>query len=267
VLTRPQALVNWKKIAGGPASITGSTGSITCVRRGRIVFSVLLNYVTQELVVACSSGIFIVELEGNGSPKRHHMTLADVIKGGKPVTFGPIPPGSPWDNSKYFTTFLGSETKTGYAGNMDSMDILSAADRKRFSRYDQPGGPARILYLSSLRLSSDPMGFILANGEKITEWIHWIPFVRFARHGNEKTLRLFEILHSTPQTKDGILMATSPIYSVFRQFEDMVAVDVNFLRRFPNPSKYRSTLIVAPLNNEWVNSLMQQHCYREIILD
>lgn len=268
VITQEKSLRRWKRIAGGPVSITGSTGAITCVRRGMIVFSVLLNYITQELVVACSSGTFIMELKCDGSSRCCRLTLADVLKKGRAIGFNPIPAGRPWDKSKYFTAFLGSETKTGYAENMDDIDILSPDERKRFGRYDQPGGPARILYLSSLQSASDPMGFILANGEKITEWIHWIPFVIFARRGQERILRIFEISQETPRTKEGILMATSPIYSVFQDFDERgTALDVNFLRRFPNPSRYRSTLIVAPSNNEWVNSLMQQHCYREIILD
>lgn len=267
VIAKAEALEQWKKIAGGPASITGTTAALTCVRRGRIIFSVILNYITQELAVACSSGVMIIKLEDYNSLKQSRLTLADVIKKGEAIEFNPIPAESPWDNYKWFTTFLGNATKKGYAENMEDSGILSEDERKLFGRYEEPGGPARILYLSSLHLPEEPMGFILANGEKITEWIHWISFVRFAKHGDKKVLRLFEIFQARPWTKEGILMATSPVYSVFQRFDGIVAIDVNFLRRFPNPSRYRSTLIVAPFNNEWVNHLMQQLCYREIILD
>lgn len=267
VITDKEILTHWGRIADSPASITGATAAITCVRRGRIVFSVLLNYITQELTVACSSGIVIIKLDGYDTLKQHRLTLAEVIKKGKSVEFNPISADSPWDSFKYFTAFLGSAHKIGYAENIKDSDIFSDEEREQFVRYKEPGGPARILYLSSLQLIEEPMGFILANGEKITEWIHWIPFIRFAKQGDRRTLRLFEISQARPWTKDGILMATSLIYSVFQQFDGIVALDVNFLRRFPNPSKYRSTLIVAPFNNEWVNHLMQQLCYREIILD
>jgi len=111
------------------------------------------------------------------------------------------------------------------------------------------------------------MGFILANGEKITEWLHWLPHIIFAREGQEKMLRLFEISHERPLTKEGILMATSPSYSVFQQFDGITAVDVNFLKRIPNPSRYRSTLMVALRGNEWVNHLMEQLCYRELVFE
>lgn len=267
IIALPEAQERWKKIAGGPASITGSTASITCVRRGSIVFSVILNYITQELIVACSSGVRIIKLEDCDSLKHNRLVLADVVKRGRVVEFNPISPETPWDNFKYFTTFLGNEKKKGYADNILDSDILTDEERQQFMRYEEPGGPARILYLSSLHLPEEPMGFILANGEKITEWIHWIPFVRFANQGERKILRLFEVSQARPWTKEGILMATSPIYSVFQRFDGRVALDVNFLRRFPNPSRYRSTLIVAPFNNEWINYLMQQHCYREIVLD
>lgn len=267
LIANGKTLGYWEEMAECPASITGAVAAITCVRRGRIVFSVVLNYITQEIAVACSSGIVIVKLDGYDTLKHRRLTLAEVIKKGKPIEFNPIPADSPWDNSKYFTAFLGSAHKIGYAENIKDSDILSEEERVRFVRHREPGGPARILYLSSLQPAETPMGFILANGEKITEWIHWIPFVRFAKHGDGKALRLFEIFQARPWTKDGILMATSPIYSVFHQFDGIVALDVNFLRRFPNPSRYRSTLIIAPFNNEWVNHLMQQLCYREIIID
>lgn len=267
IISQNKALEGWEKIGGGPASITGASAAITCVRRGRIIFSVLLNYITQELIVACSSGVKIIKLENYGLLKHSRITLIDVVKKGKTIDFNPISPESPWDNFKYFTAFQGSEKKKGYAENMRESDILAEEEREKFIRYKEPGGPARILYLSSLHLPEEPMGFILANGEKITEWIHWIPFVRFSKCGERKNLRLFEISQTTPHTKEGILMATSPIYSVFQRFDGIMALDVNFLRRFPNPSRYRSTLIVAPFNNEWVNYLMQQLCYREIILD
>jgi hypothetical protein len=267
VISDKDAITRWEEMAKGPASITGSVAAITCVRRGRIVFSVVLNYITQEITIACSSGIVVIKLDGGDTLKRHRLTLADAIKRGHPIDFNPIAADSPWDDSKYFTTFMGSAGKTGYAQNIEDSDILSEKEREQFIRHREPGGPARILYLSSLQSASEPMGFILANGEKITEWIHWISFVRFARHGDKRALRLFEISQARPWTKEGILMGTSSIYSVFHSFDGIVALDVNFLRRFPNPSRYRSTLIVAPFNNEWVNHLMQQLCYREIIID
>jgi hypothetical protein len=266
VIARKEALEKWEAVSQSPASITGATAAITCVRKGRIVFSVVLNYVSQELTVACSSGITMVKLDENDTAKGRKFGLQEVFKRGVAVKFNPISPESPWDHSKYFTTFCGSDRKTGYRENIEASQIMPSEDREAFIRHRAPGGPARILYLSSLQPESQPMGFILANGEKITEWIHWLPFVIFARHGNERILRLFEISHERPLTKEGVLMAASPPYSVFQLFGGKMAVDVNFLKRFPNPSRYRSTLIVAPHGNDWVNHLMKQLCYREIFL-
>lgn len=263
-LAQKEMMENWEKIAERPASITGSVSAITCVRRGRIIFSVLLNYITQELIVACSSGIKSIKLADCGS-NGGTVVFDRVMSAGRPIEFSLAP--NDWDCQKYFTAFMGAEGKTGYAENIRDSEILPPNELKTFGRYHEPGGPARILYLSSLHLKEEPMGFILANGEKVTEWIHWLPFIRFAKQGDKRTLRLFEISHARPWTKEGVLMAAAPIYSVFQQFDGITAMDINFLKRFPNPSRYRSTLIVAPYNNEWVNHIMQELCYREITLE
>lgn len=268
LLADDEVIAHWGDLAENPASITGTVSAITCVRRGRIIFSVLLNYVTQELIVACSAGIKIIKLTDlpNQSGGKA-LTLEQIKSQGKTVEFNSIQEDGSWDRFKHFVTFLGGEGKTGYAENFRDSEILAEEDGIAFKRYKEPGGPARILYLSSLHLAEETVGFILANGEKITEWIHWLPFVRFASQSGRKTLRLFEISHARPCTKEGVLMSTSPSYSVFQQFDGMTAIDINFLRRFPNPSKYRSTLIVAPYNNDWVSHITQQLCYREIVFD
>lgn len=267
VVARKEAIEKWEATSQSPVSITGATGAITCVRKGRIIFSVIINYISQQLVVACPSGITIVKLDDNDTAKGRKFGLAEVQKRGTAVEFNPVSPESPWEHFKYYTAFRGSVRKTGYNENLIASEIMPAEDCETFVRHRAPGGPARILYLSALQPADQPMGFILANGEKITEWIHWLPFAMFARRGNERMLRVFEISHPRPTMKEGILMATAPVYSVFQHFDGEMAVDVNYFRRFPNPSRYRSTLIVAPRGNEWVNHLMKQLCYREIILN
>lgn len=257
----------WEKIGDDPTSITGASAAISCIRQGQVIFSVLLNYITQELVVACPEGVKVIKLGDYRGLKSKMPTLECVMTDGVPIEFPPIHPTSQWDNFKWYTTFMGSDRKRGYSDNLKDSKILSDTEREAFVRHREPGGPSRILYLSALQPKNSPMGFILANGEKITEWIHWLPFIRFSKRGDGRALRMFEVFQDRPWTKEGVLMATSQTYSVFQWYNGRLAFDINFLRRFPNPSQYRSTLIVAPANNEWVSQLTQQKNYREILFD
>jgi hypothetical protein len=148
----------------------------------------------------------------------------------------------------------------------DSMVFLR--DPTKLVVYDAPGGPSRILYLSSLNATKTKadLGFILANGEKITEWIHWLPFIRFAENEDGgPALKLFEVSIERPWTKEGILMSTSPTYSIFverggKDFE----IDLGRLSHYSNPSQYRGMLVATSHDNERVANLMLQHGYREI---
>jgi hypothetical protein len=111
---------------------------------------------------------------------------------------------------------------------------------------------------------------VFANGEKIVEWIHWLPFVRFGKIDKEPTrhaLNLYEIYQARPWTKGGILMSTPPPYSVFCELdgcEGRVVIDIERLQSFSNPSRFRSTLLVAPTTNTWAVTVMETHMYRQI---
>jgi hypothetical protein len=214
--------------------------------------------------VACPDGVKLLkpchyeQLKGDG------VSFDRVMSEGATVDFPQVKARAPWNNLKYFTCFMGNEKKKVYEENLRDSRILSDQDRVSFVRHREPGGPCRVLYLSFLQPEDQPMGFVLANGEKITEWVHWIPFVRFSTRGNGKSLKLFEVSHDRPWTKDGILMSTSEPYSVFQEFNGKLCMDVNFLRRIENPSKYRSTLIVTYENNELIGLEAKANCYREI---
>lgn len=264
-LVGSQHIGAWESIGDNPASVTGACAGITCVRQGQAILSVLINYITQELTVACPDGVKLLKLCHYKELKSRGVTYKEVMEDGQVVQFPPLHPNAPWDDLKYFTCFMGNEKKKVYVENLRDSQILSAEDREKFARHQQPGGPCRILYLSSLQPKELPMGFILANGEKITEWIHWLPFARFSNHGDGKSLKIFEVSHDRPWTKDGILMSTSEPYSVFQEFNGRLCLDVNFLRRIENPSKYRSTLIVTYSSNDLISLEAQSHCYRQIL--
>lgn len=249
---------------GKPITITGSTSSITCVRRGVPIFTVTVNYLTRQLLVSCSAGNFILDLPSDQVlPK---VNLDYVQRHGRKIFFRTI---SSARDMRRFVTFMG---KSGYRENFLDSRLIEESQLDTMLAYSLPGGPTRPLYLSNLQPKSMPIGFVLANGEKIGEWIHWLPWVRFARNEHDQSepaLRLFEVFQDRPWTKEGILMATPPAYSIFKPAKEKpshMVIDVGQIPSFANPSHIRSTLIVAPADNAWANRVVNQYGYREIHL-
>lgn len=262
ILGNGEALKMWEEKYSGPAAISGASSAISCVRRGVPIFAVIINYITRQLFVACAAGNRMVELPDK---RPDVIDLAHVQANGKLIGF----PGmsSEVKSMRRFVTFLGDTGKTGYKENFADSGLMSDEDAKTFLHYGLPGGPSRILYLSSLQPSDMPVGFILANGEKIGEWIHWLSFVQFAKNHNDESqpaLHMYEIFQERPWTKEGVLMSTPPNYSVFREYNGRMYIDTNWLLRMPNPSQLRSTLIVGPHDNRWAMRASSQSGYRRI---
>jgi hypothetical protein len=188
-----------------------------------------------------------------------------LIKGIKqPVTFPNVVRGQ----SRHFVTFVGKPER-GYPQNLAMTKLAREDDLRKHLQYDQPGGPTRILYLSSRQARQDAIGFILANGEKIGEWIHWLTFIRFASREDDqgaKALRLFEITQEESTLRDSYLMTPTEPYSAFRETaEGAVVINVDRLGEFDNPSKYRATLLIASATNSWAIGRAQQYGYRELV--
>lgn len=264
LLAEKDSVKIWEDIkdAGAPASITGATSSITCVRKGEIIFSVILNYITREIFIACSIGTLWVTLPKFDEAHLDSIDLEYVRREGKTLNFPPSQLTCPLpDDHKRFVTFLGKE---GYAENFhDSMIFVDEPDK--FLHQKEPGGPSRILYLSELQKNFGSIGFILANGEKIGEWIHWLAFAKFVKNEfGKNALSIFEISLDRPWTKEGVLMSTSPIYSVFCEGEELTSLDLSRFKYFPLPSRFRSMLLVTPSDNERIIYIMRKHKYREI---
>jgi hypothetical protein len=214
--------------------------------------------------MACSAGIFRMKI--NHQEKESEKITAEYVclQGGHVEFPAPV---SPYQEMKRFVTFLG---KKGYKENFLDSQLMTEKEFEQSSVYDWPGGPSRALYLSNVLPEEKAIGFIMANGEKIVEWIHWLPFVRFARSPDdlsEPILQVFEIWHPRPHTKDGILMSTSPQYSIFRQLSNgQMIIDVTLFQRFYNPSRIRSTLLVCANSNNWAQEVVQRYGYRKIQL-
>ncbi|MBI4127808.1 MAG: hypothetical protein HY459_01925 [Parcubacteria group bacterium] len=254
----------WEQRFGAPASITGASSAITCVRRGVPLFALIVNFVTQQLFLSSSVGNYVLSLPEERQ-RTKPVTVDYITAHGKKVYFRDLNA----TDVRRFVTFMG---KAGYRENFIDSRLMTEAEMEKLLHYDLPGGPLRVLYLSTLQPEEAQIGFILANGEKIVEWIHWLPFVRFAKKKNDESepaLRLFEIYQDRPWTKDGILMSTPPSYSSFRPFspEDRrMVIDVGRFSDFPNPSRIRATLIVTPYDNDWATRVVRQYGYRAIEL-
>ena len=254
----------WEEKFGSPVSVTGALSAITCIRRGIPIFSVIVNYITQELMMSCDAGNKILRLPDK-MPKLSGFDFDYVCENGKNIFF-PIMNGKVASMQK-FVTFLGDTGKLGYRENFIDSGFMTELQIKEFLAYEKPGGPSRALYLSSLQPHDEPLGFVLANGEKIGEWIHWLPFIRFAKSQSDNSksaLKLYEIYQERPWTKEGILMSTSANYSVFKEYDGKLFVDTSTLLQMPNPSHMRSTLIVAPYDNRWVANFCALKNFREI---
>ena len=261
ILRKRNVVALWEQSYGKPASITGANAAITCIRRGIPICSVVLNYITQELTVACCAGIYQTKLPQNPS------TAVDfnfITNKGTTLRF----PQTGDVHSKRVVTFVGKPER-GYPANFKQSKMVMEHELEKMLHYKNPGGPTRILYLSDLQPRTKPLGFIMANGEKFGEWVHWLPFIRTAKQANDvsaNALRVFEVCQNNSLMVDGYLMMPTPTYSAFENVGDgRVIINVDFLRDLPNPSKYRATLIVAPANNKWAMSRVEQYGYREIM--
>jgi hypothetical protein len=250
----------WEELFDGPAQVTGATTSITCIRKGEIVFTAILNYITRGICVASSQGVFHQYLPPFSGEWTNTASMLPILVDRLeflPATASCEKP----EDYKRFVTFLG---KSGYRENFnDSMIFVENPDG--FLHHREPGGPSRVLYLSELQKGHGPVGFVLANGEKIAEWMPWLAFVKFARNSEgERMLRAFEISIDRPWTKEGVLMSSSPPYSIFCDEGSRSYLDISRLKNFEHPSRFRSMLVVTPYDNERIIYTMRQHGYRDI---
>ena len=250
----------WETQFEPPVSITGACSAITCVRKGKIVFSCILNFISGTICVATDIGVFWHKLGKHSDETNRCLTLAKIAKDGRALGFPDTRElNYSADDCRHFVTFLG---KSGYRENFDDSRLF-VENPEKYIHHDIPPGPSRVLYLSELQNGHGPIGFILANGEKIGEWIHWLPFVKFARNSDGgHALRAFEISLERPWTKEGMLMSTSPPYSLFGN--EARHLDMSRLRDFIRPSQFRTMLVVVRHDNERITHVLEQHQYREV---
>jgi hypothetical protein len=257
----------WEQKYGAPADITGATTSITCIRKSEIIFSVILNYITRSVFIAVPMGVYqyqLPEFSENQENLLAKINLDLILEKGTPIKFPPARTACQIsDDYQTFVTYLG---KPEYIDNFNSSGIF-VQDFKKFLHFQEPGGPTRVLYLSDIQQKIKPIGFILANGEKIGEWIPWLAFVKFSKSpGGESALKVYEITIDRPLFRSGILMTPSPAYSIFREDGADFLLDISRLKSQPKPSKFRAMLLVTQDDNDRMIPRMSQNAYREITL-
>lgn len=247
----------WETPNETPITITGPTSSLTCVDHGKVIFTVVLNLLTNVVVLACDIGVFQMQLHKNA---KKELTVEEITGHGKPLHFVEVgADGFTQDDCRRFVTFLG---KSGYKENFnDSKLFVDGAES--FLHHNQPPGPPRPLYLSELQKKKGQphVGFIMANGEKIGEWMPWLAFVKFAKNRTGgRALRAFEVAIERPWTKEGVLMSTSEAYSLFAG----EYLNTGRLSGYERPSQFRCMLVVVPYDNERIINVLGQHTYREV---
>lgn len=252
----------WEEMYEAPVSITGPTTSITCVRKGSIVFTVILNLITDTMVVVTDIGVFHYDTGKSCGPGGRELTLDQIAQKGKLLQFRGVR-GSNYslDDCRRFVTFLG---KTIYPDNFNDSGLF-VENAATFLHHSEPPGPPRPLYLSELQKHHGPVGFILGNGEKIGEWMPWLAFVKYAKNrdgGN--ALRAWEISLERPWTKNGMLMCTPLPYSIFCGSEENPSLGFSRLCSYDRPSQFRCMLVVVHHDNERMINVLEEHQYREV---
>jgi hypothetical protein len=214
----------WRLQFGNP-TISGAAGSITAIRDRRILFNVMINYVTGEIFTADSFGTRKSTIEDQSSEEPVSFSAAD-------------------RRSRRFVTFLGKE---GYVENMEKCKLgLKPEDCSD----EWTGGPLRIINLSDL--GERDISFILSNGEKICEWVGWLAWVKYARdprQADEPALHAFRLFFESPRTKELILVAPGPHYSIFIEEGGEMRVNLDRMFQLADPSHYRETILITSREN------------------
>lgn len=213
----------WQNKFGNP-TISGASSSITAIRDRRVLFNVMVNYVTGELFIADSLGTRRRKINDE------HTEVVNFSAASR--------------TTRQFITFLGKE---GYAENMEKCNIgLKSED----CLDPWVGGPLRILYLSDL--FKKDISFIMSNGEKICEWIGWLAWVKYARDTLQpggQALKAFRVFFESPRTRELVLVAPGSHYSIFVEKAGETKINLDRMFQLDDPSHYRETILITPGDN------------------
>ena len=242
ILARADARDTWERRANCPAALSGACCSLAVVKDQAVAFSMLLNYITRQIVVACDRGVRIADT----AALRTDVDGCGFDEAAAPVTFTAVAAG------RTCVTYLDAESYRDHAGQTGLLDGALA------SVADNPGGPARVLYLSDLNPAAPAM--VMANGEKIGEWIGWLAVVRASGR-----LTAYAVSPDAVAAREGILVAPSPPYSVLELREGQLRVNIEKLKWLPNPSRYREMIVVTHRDNTALQAEIESHNGRKLL--
>ncbi len=212
-------------------SLEAPFGSITCVREGEIVFNAMLDYASGLVYVACRGFIGYANIDDCPDPY-------SLAARGTEISFSPR-------LGKRFLCFTGDPDKDRDAAvNEQSSKYAQILDGLGFEARSHvgltnPGGPARVLYISDLHSGDDP-SFILSNGEKIFEFLGWLAF---AVHSQE--LAVFELFSVGFEVRGNILQAPPPNYSAFLVKDGEFRLNPEKITDLDPPGHYRGAIALT----------------------
>ncbi|HXU02489.1 MAG TPA: helix-turn-helix transcriptional regulator [Polyangia bacterium] len=216
----------------------GALGSpflgITFVRDLIPRFSLLANYLSNEVVVACAAYTKICSLDrafDAASLERHGEDLAFAPRDGLSAVFFPGH-GEHAQNRKRLAEAL----------DLEQHPVVA----------QMPGGPARVLALADIERESldspSDVAVVASVGEKITEFIHWIGFAMFSQ-----ALAVYELSPDGAFAQDRLLLAPSERYSIFNRRSDrQLMLDEHTLAKFG--SGYRGCIAVTHVESRSANA-------------
>ncbi len=228
-----------------PDPLNNPTGSITCISRGKIVFSLVLDYMQNTIYMAFGSKVKYGSIEEYPIPE---MLLAH----GADLNFEKRESRDKFANSEEGICFLGKEIYLELFSELGFTEQEKPLDKS----YHTPGGPARILFLTQLA-KFKPI-FALSCGEKISEFVSWLSFAM----ASEK-LSVFEL---TPRgyknfMRYGVIMAPPKAYSALKtepsaepENPARISLDMSRLTNLDIPCNFRSAILVTHKDNHLFNA-------------
>jgi hypothetical protein len=232
LLANPWKSAIWEAVGGLPVQLSGPCCSLTVVKRGEILFTLILNYVSEDITIACKDFIATRMLDDTEWAEGSYR-----FSEWRDIRFkGPT-------NEKTYLTYLGKR----YAEYLEKAGLF---DHTFTAIEKEPGGPARILYLSDLNPVTP--GFIFSNGEKIGEWLGWMAFCRYS-----PDLVAYSVYPETFFAKDDILMTPSPPYSILEASENALRLNYEKMKYFENPSRYREMILVTHRKNHLIRAKIE----------
>ncbi len=237
--------------------------SITCIRNSQICFNAMLDYTSGTIYVACKAMLKYGPLEKCSDPERLASFGEDIFFDAREGTD--------------LITFVGHESSPKRAQYEQHLRDLGIGEESLPpSEYQVPGGPARILYLSEASSrSSNRQGdgqsgvdyapaLIMSNGEKICEWCGWLAY---ATHSDQ--LRVYEVYAEKFSSRDYILLAPPPNYSLFVVSGRGCSLRLDRVTGLEKPVRYRSAIVIAHgASSEaavWMKAMKKEQC-RELQL-